>query len=205
LATAKAVWEEYKAGRRGEGALEGHPARYALVEIENIYDPGIAFEPIHRIIFGAGTEPLLETLKALPGFTSRVISGGGPEGDRVKLARLVAEKGTEQTRYGLIQGSACVLVESSAPGIATVPLQPLLDAFIENHASCSIDYIHGTESCLSLAKGQSPAATAILLPPVAKDKLFSTVARGGPLPRKSFSMGEAEEKRFYLECRKLFG
>ncbi|MDR1178542.1 MAG: DUF1015 domain-containing protein [Spirochaetaceae bacterium] len=203
LATAKAVWEEYKAGHQGEKGLENHPGRYALVEVENIYDPGIDFEPIHRVIFGAGTE-LLDSLKALPGFTSRIINSGSPDGDRARLSSLIAERGTEQTRYGLVQGTRCVLIETTAPGIAAVPIQPLLDAFVQNHPGCSIDYIHGTEACLSLALDQSRKAAAVLLPPVKKEDLFSTVAQSGPLPRKSFSMGEAREKRFYLECRKLF-
>jgi hypothetical protein len=203
LATAKAVWEEYKTGHQGEKGLENHPGRYALVEVENIYDPGIDFEPIHRVIFGAGTE-LLDSLKALPGFTSRILNSGSPDRDRARLSSLIAGRGTEQTRYGLVQGTLCVLIETTAPGMAAVPLQPLLDAFIQNHSGCSIDYIHGTEACLRLASDQSRKAAAVLLPPVKKEDLFSTVAQSGPLPRKSFSMGEAREKRFYLECRKLF-
>jgi hypothetical protein len=88
--------------------------------------------------------------------------------------------------------------------MAAVPIQPLLDAFMQRRTGCSIDYIHGTESCLNLALDQSRKAAAVLLPPVKKEELFSTVVQSGPLPRKSFSMGEAPEKRFYLECRKIF-
>ncbi|MDR1430375.1 MAG: DUF1015 domain-containing protein [Spirochaetaceae bacterium] len=202
LATAKAVWEEYKASHRGEKDLDHHPGRYALVEVENIYDPGVDFEPIHRIIFGAGEE-LEASLKALPGFTSRTTGAD-------RLPELLAEQGTGQdtgqgtgkTRYGLVQGPRRVLIETSAPGMAAAPLQPILDDFVKQHA-VSMDYIHGTEACLRLALDR-PQAAAILLPPVKKEELFSTVFQSGPLPRKSFSMGEAPEKRFYLECRKLF-
>ena len=65
-----------------------------------------------------------------------------------------------------------------------------------------IDYIHGSAEVFRL--GEKENATGILLPPVAKDSFFATIDGLGPLPRKSFSMGEADEKRFYLECRRLF-
>jgi hypothetical protein len=203
LATAKAVWEEYKAGHQGEKGLENHPGRYALVEVENVYDPGVAFEPIHRVIFGAGTE-LLDSLKALPGFTSQVISGNSADENRALLAKRIAGQGTERTRCGFVAGPLCALIETTAPGMAAVPIQPLLDTFLRSRPDCSIDYIHGTEAALNLTLDQSRKAAAVLLPPVKKEDLFSTVAQSGPLPRKSFSMGEAWEKRFYLECRKLF-
>jgi hypothetical protein len=91
-------------------------------------------------------------------------------------------------------------LETSAPGLATVALQPLLDRFIEAGGR-QIDYIHGGEELIRLARQGNTAG--ILLPPVRKEGLFGTVARSGPLPRKSFSMGESVEKRFYLECRPL--
>ena len=91
-------------------------------------------------------------------------------------------------------------------------MQPEIDEFLKTCTGPSagtssgapeIDYIHGTEEVLSL--GKKPGAVGILLPPIAKDSFFETINGRGPLPRKSFSMGEADEKRFYLECRKLFG
>jgi hypothetical protein len=98
-----------------------------------------------------------------------------------------------------------MVFETQAPGLATVSLQPLLDAFTAPGEGPSIDYIHGEEELIRLAAGQGgrPAA-GILLPPIRKEGLFRTIAQSGPLPRKSFSLGEASEKRFYLECRKLF-
>jgi uncharacterized protein (DUF1015 family) len=92
-----------------------------------------------------------------------------------------------------------------APGISTYPLQPRLDEFLKYNEVIGIDYIHGEDEIFRLATLDKEAKTVgILLPPVKKEDLFFTVAQGGPLPRKSFSMGEACEKRFYLECRKLF-
>jgi hypothetical protein len=198
LAAAKGVWEAYKKDQGGPG-LTNHPARWALVEVENIYDPGLGFEPIHRVVFGASSGEILRALSGLPGFSKRTI------GSRGELSRLVGE-GAARNRLGLIAGTELTLIESDAAGLATDSLQPLLDALVQEKAQgpgISIDYIHGEEALFSLTRASAGAA-GILLPPIEKGWLFETVARSGPLPRKSFSMGEAEEKRFYLECRKLF-
>jgi len=202
LASAKGIWEEYKAANIVAGNVPVHPCRYALVEIENIYDPAIQFEPIHRVVFGLDFDKALKLLSALPDFTSRIIAS------REELVRLSAES-VEGNRFGLISrnaasGNCYALLTTSANGIATVSLQPLLDQAIHRDSGLSIDYIHGEDELFRLASG-SDKTVGILLPPVQKLGFFETVARCGPLPRKSFSMGEAEEKRFYIECRKLFG
>ena len=197
LAAARGIWEAYKKTHSG---LPEHPCRYALVEIENIYDPAITFEPIHRVVFGIDFDETLALLEELPDFSSR------PVRDRAELVRLTGET-TGGNRFGLVSGGRYALAETGASGIATACLQPLLDRRLELAAgggvSLSIDYIHGEEELFRLAA--KDRAVGILLPPVKKAGLFETVARSGPLPRKSFSMGEAEEKRFYLECRTLFG
>ncbi|MDR2418408.1 MAG: DUF1015 domain-containing protein [Treponema sp.] len=195
LASAKAIWLEYKAAHSGEEGLAKHPARYALVEIENLYDAGIAFEPIHRVIFGASLASVRATLAALPAFSSRTVAS------REELAHMVETAAGERNRLGLVSGGSYLLVESEHQGIATNTLQPLLDAFITSNPAYSIDYIHGENSLFQTAQG---GAVGLLLPPIDKHDLFKTVARRGPLPQKSFSIGEAKEKRFYLECRKLF-
>jgi ferredoxin len=216
LASAKAVWDEYKTAHAGEAGLYQHPGRYAMVEIENLYDKGICFEPIHRIIFSGDLAKLLTGLSRLPSFSSRQLGSSGKlaggeaaRGKRAsaseelaheELVRLVGAK-SPKNRLGLVFGNDLRLVEFENNGLAVAALQPLLDAFV-NETSCAIDYIHGEEAVFGIAgKG---GGIGILLPPVQKDGLFGTVARSGPLPRKSFSMGDAEEKRFYLECRKLF-
>jgi hypothetical protein len=207
LAAAKGVWEEYKAAHAGEPGLAENPRRFALVEIENIHDPAISFEPIHRIVFNADMDALIAALAPLPGFRAFPPEEGRPD----HLCRLVGDRDAPRTRLGLVSGSRSLVVETSAPGLVTVALQPLLDRFT---GGGGIDYIHGTEELLRLAgtrlAGQSgppppggKPATGILLPPIRKEDLFETVARSGPLPRKSFSMGESVEKRFYLECRSL--
>ena len=205
LASAKGIWEEYKKKHGGGGSVPVHPCRYALVEIENIYDPAIQFEPIHRVVFGLGFDDTLKLLSALPGFSSRTITS------REELVRLTAEP-VNGNRFGIVCGGRYAIVSTDAAGIATASLQPLLDQAVNNNRALSIDYLHGEDELFRLACASSVEAiapeksvTGILLPPVQKDGFFQTIARGGPLPRKSFSMGEAEEKRFYIECRKLFG
>jgi hypothetical protein len=166
------------------------------------------------VVFGMTFDEALTLLAALPHFSSR------PAADRAELVRLTAEPAAGN-RFGLAAGNRYALIETGAAGLATVSLQPLLDRCLEaakagggapesaapKDAALSIDYIHGAEELFRLASspaGPGHPATGILLPPVRKAGLFETVARSGPLPRKSFSMGEASEKRFYLECRKLF-
>jgi hypothetical protein len=200
LATAKAIWEEYKTTHAGEAGLMEHPARWALVEIENLYEPGISFEPIHRVVFDADMDELIRFLSQLPGAAAYPINGGVP-----KLRELIKDRTISRRRFGFISGDRSVLLETEAMGFVTLGLQPLLDRFIAQTGS-SIDYIHGEEELVRLTTeqhGKDPAV-GILLPPIRKDGLFDTIARSGPLPRKSFSMGEACEKRFYLECRKIF-
>jgi hypothetical protein len=176
LATAKAVWEEHKKAHADEPGLMSHPARWALVELENLYDPGVAFEPIHRVIFGVTQDAVLRALSRLPGIICK----------------------TEQDKPAVIK------IETATAAIAAASLQPPLDEFVAA-AGASIDYIHGEEELLRLAADPSRPAVGLLLPPVQTPGLFKTVVKTGPLPRKSFSMGAAEEKRFYLECRRLFG
>ena len=175
LATAKAVWEEYKKAHANEPGLENHNARWALVEVENLYDPGISFETIHRVIFNAELSEIMET-----------------------------HSGLENLKCQPEPGNRIIHIENRSPAITTASLQPQLDSFVKQKG-CSIDYIHGEDEVMRITSDPSKRAVGLILPPVQKEGLFKTVAKTGPLPRKSFSMGDAEEKRFYLECRRLFG
>ena len=194
LATAKAVWDEYK-----EKNSES-PARYALVEIVNIYDQGLTFEPIHRVLFNAESKALSEFLAKETGAEIRQVE-----------SEAEVEKAVKETKgnFALVypDGDKCkyLLFETKTEDLLVSSLQPLLDTFIKNakqEEKIEIDYIHGSDEVFRLGKKQG--CITILLPPVAKDSFFATISKKGPLPRKSFSMGEACEKRFYLECRRLF-
>jgi len=206
LAAAKGIWNEYKAAN----GLSNHPCRYALVEIENIYDRAIQFEPIHRIVFDTGFDEIISLLSQLPDFSCRPVESG--EELSHLCAQLCAHDETSgansagadgravKNRFGIICEGRYALAETSAGGIATACLQPLLDRFTGDKPHL-VDYIHDEDELFRLADGKT---AGILLPPVQKSGLFDTVARLGPLPRKSFSMGRSCEKRFYLECRSLF-
>ena len=202
LATAKAVWDTYKEQCGGvkqqDGTvslpkeLEHSLLRYALVEIVNLYDEGLTFEPIHRVIFGADAQDLISFLQQKLGGTILACSTPRELQDKVEHS---------SSAFGFIAPkSSFTCLDTAVSGLAVSALQPLLDEYIAKH-KLEIDYIHGAEEAFRLP--QHKDAVSILLPPIEKDSFFSTIAEQGSLPRKSFSMGEASEKRFYLECRKL--
>ncbi len=176
LATAKACWEKTKREHPGED-LSGHPARWALVELENLHGPGQRWEPIHRVITGCDAKALLGFLK------ERLDCGEGP------------------AVTCLSGGRKSVLHIKTGDGqLPVAALQAALDAWLQTHGG-SIDYIHGAEALRSLSAAQN--AVGFLLPAMEKEALFPAVAAGGVLPRKTFSMGEAREKRYYLEARRI--
>lgn len=201
LATAKAIWEDLK-GREGAGAMD-HPARFALVELVNVHDAGIVFEPIHRVVFNTDGPQLLQDL--VGHFTA-----GGMEAachscdDRAAADRLLAEKQGSGGHHMLwFSGADCGVLSVQNPRLTleTGTLQSALDACLEGKEGNSVDYIHGEDVVLSLSK--EPGRLGFLLPVLSKNDLFRTVILDGALPRKTFSMGEADEKRFYLECRRI--
>lgn len=198
LATAKAVWDEYKKEHPEDSESR---VRYALVEIVNIYDTGLTFEPIHRVLFNVNTEKLISSLKEkLDGNVKNLESGEELE-NAVKNSK--ADFGFVYLKDGK---QMYTLLSTGITDLAVSRLQPALDEFLKDTkaegSDAEIDYIHGAQEIFRL--GAKENATGVLLPPVAKDSFFATINGRGPLPRKSFSMGEADEKRFYLECRKLF-
>ena len=206
LATAKAVWDEYKEELKAKGATEAElkkcPVRYALIEIVNIYDDGLTFEPIHRVIFNIDTQKLISKLcEQLEGKVSEKATAAELE-EAVK-------KSSASFGFAYLDSTGkqkYVLLSTEIKELAVSRLQPLIDDFLKSAESSNpaaeIDYIHGADEVFRL--GAQVDSTGILLPPIAKDSFFETINGRGPLPRKSFSMGEADEKRFYLECRKLF-
>ena len=207
LATAKAVWDEYKteliAGGAGEAELAENPVRFALIEVVNIYDKGLTFEPIHRVIFNIDAGALIKALADALGGTVSEVAGQAELESAVRASS--ADFGFDYVDESGAQ--KFVLLRTPIKELAVSRLQPEIDKFLKEvgtgaGAAPEIDYIHGSEEVLGL--GKKPGAVGILLPPIAKDSFFETINGRGPLPRKSFSMGEADEKRFYLECRKLF-
>lgn len=177
LASAKANYEE----KRGTPYAE--KARYALVELVNLHDESLVFEPIHRVCFGVNPDVLKQAfLEYYPG--SYIGSG---EGQQVTMVW----SGHEEV----------LTIPNPTSHLTVGTLQTFLDAFLPQVAGSHIDYIHGEDVVRTL--GDQDGNVGFLLPAMEKDELFATVIHDGVLPRKTFSMGEAQDKRFYLEARKL--
>ena len=152
-----------------------HPARFALVELENIHDRAIVFEPIHRVLKGVEPEAFLAALRKISvpeGYPIVCVTAGGEE---------VLHLDREQSP------------------LAVAILQPLLDAYVKEHGA-AMDYIHGEEVVRRLAAEEH--TVGLILPGMEKESLFPGVLCGGVLPRKTFSMGQAREKRYYLEGKR---
>ena len=196
LATAKAAWEEMK----GAGAPMDSLARFALVELGNVHDPSLVFEPIHRVLFkiAPGRDVVAELERHYPGQV-RIAPAASLEVMRGQV--LEAPAGLQ--RIGVIAepGYRVVEVKGAPANLAVGTLQAFLDPFVKGGGAHEIDYVHGTETVDLL--GRKAGNVGFFLPPMAKLDLFKTVLLDGALPRKTFSMGEAHEKRFYMECRRI--
>ncbi|MGE5583294.1 MAG: DUF1015 domain-containing protein [Bacillota bacterium] len=203
LATAKAVWEKIKQSNPGIDP-DRHPARYALVEMVNIHDPGIKFEPIHRVLFGATPEQLFPAMQEY--YRKRGADFRCRPSAVKYLALNLQEKRKENQashRIGYITGKGGGVIEIGNPAhhLEVGTLQAFLDDYTSKNSAARIDYIHGEDVVIEL--GSMPGNIGFYLPAMEKSDLFKTVIVDGVLPRKTFSMGEAEEKRFYMECRRI--
>lgn len=179
LATAKACYERLRM-TLPQAEWERHPARWALVELVNIHDDAMQFEPIHRVLFNVDPTHVLKELASF----YRISKAGGPQS-------FEAVTGGQREQ---------LFVENPSSQLAVGTLQKFIDAYL-NRFGGEVDYIHGEEVTVQLA-GQE-RAVGFLLPAMQKSELFPTVIADGALPRKTFSMGHACEKRYYLECRAI--
>ena len=191
LATAKAIWE-----KNNQSLSEGHPSRYALVEIVNLHDESIKFEPIHRLLKGVEGDWLLafqtyfaDNLKI------------NKMSDLPSLKKEIYNYSSSKQVFGVFDKDGFWLMELEHPiyTLTAGSIQKCLDDLIANDLIKEIDYIHGDQTILDL--GSAPGNAAIFLSAIRKDSFFQSVIKDGALPRKTFSMGEAHQKRFYLECR----
>lgn len=183
LASAKAYYEEIKASL-GEEKAKTHPARYALAEIVNIHSEALVFEPIYRVVFGADREDLLASMRAYADSLT--------EGDAQSVTVVYKDTDVRKDEFTF---------EHSAHTLTVGTLQKFLDDYVATHEGVEVDYIHDEESLVALAS--KPGAIGFLFDGMQKEELFPAVDRDGALPRKTFSMGVAREKRYYLECRKI--
>lgn len=174
LATARAYWKDVKKTLTPE-ERENHPARYALVEIENLHCDGIVFEPIHRFVFGVDDSDFVLHM-------STALKGKG----RLNMF-------TTNMNYSV------AVSDNSVQAIADI--QAAIDAYISAHPDASVDYIHGLDNLHAVA--DTSDGVAVEMPCIAKEELFGYVVEHGNLCRKAFSMGEAEEKRYYFEAKRI--
>lgn len=178
LAAAKACWEKRKS-TLPEDRWQSHPARFALVELVNLHSDALKFEPVHRILFHTEMEDLTAAFERW--LSAQKISFR--EGEKIQFFQGKSRKGY------------------TPAGLPVAVLQAFLDEYLREHPSSTIDYIHGEDALRRLAETSS--GCGILLGPIGKESLFPAIRAGGILPRKTFSMGNAWEKRYYLECREI--
>ena len=201
FATAKANWEKCKAELTAEERKD-HPARYALVELENVHDDGIVFEPIHRVVFNVNVPEFLDRLKA-----KLAEQNGDCEIDFYACENCMAKakaaipEGAHVVPVIIEGKEGLIVVKHPAAQLEVGTLQNALDVLLKETPGASIDYIHGADVVREL--GSKENNIGFLLPPMQKSAFFRTVVFDGARPRKTFSMGEAHEKRYYLECRKI--
>jgi hypothetical protein len=193
LATAKAIWEKIKP----QVGMD-HPARYALVEVENVHDEGLAFEPIHRVLFEL-QQDWQSALEQTYGRQMRYQPSDSPE---AMIKAVKNQTGPEQA-FGVVsqEGAGVVYITNPASSLPVGTLQGFLDGWVKAGGAKHIDYVHGDDVVVEL--GSRPGNLGFYLPAMDKNELFKTVILDGSLPRKTFSMGEAHEKRFYMEARRI--
>jgi uncharacterized protein (DUF1015 family) len=172
LAAAKIHWDELKRNGPKDAA-----ARYALTELNNVYDPAVEFKAIHRAVFGVDARSFVRDME-------RAIGGSG----RYGIGWRSSGEGGEFS------------VAASGIGDAIGAVQSFIDGVSEK-TGCRVDYIHGDDALESLSS--AAGSVGIIMPAMDKSDFFGTVLSRGVFPRKSFSIGESRDKRYYLECRKI--
>ena len=212
LATAKTCWENIKkSGKFTEEQLKTHPARHALVEICNLHSEALEFKPIHRLLTNVDVKDMLSF------FEAEITKQGleSTEGDEIVFEYVESgscDSAKPATGNGVVSensaGSCTAPIKNSGINITNrgdrLPveiLQGILDKYLETHGNVEIDYIHGDEALHGLVK--ETKGCGIFLQSIDKSTLFPAINAGGVLPRKTFSIGEANEKRYYMECHKI--
>lgn len=180
LATAKEFYEQLKKANPDKD-FSNHPVRYALAEIVNLHSDALKFEAIHRLVYDVDCNRLISEL------TEALELSESKESDQYVI---ISCNGTEKKMY----------INKKSSNLSVGSLQNFLDGYIKSNGG-KIDYIHGTDTVKNLAEKHN--GIAFILPDMDKSQLFPTVIKDGALPRKTFSMGHAEDKRFYIEARKI--
>lgn len=212
LATAKTCWENIKkSGKFTEEQLKTHPARYALVEICNLHSEALEFKPIHRLLTNVDVKDMLSF------FEAEITKQGLESADGEEIVFEYVESGNDDSakqangneaasENNVVNCTASIKtyginITNRGDRLPVEILQGILDKYLETHNNVSIDYIHGDEALHGLV--QETKGCGIFLQSIDKSTLFPAINAGGVLPRKTFSIGEANEKRYYMECHKI--
>ena len=185
LATAKACWEELKATLTPE-ERESHPARWCLAEVCNVHSPAIEIEPIHRVLFNVDCGAVLLALISWSDSNMAGICFGDSKQQAFTLA-------------GPHVSNVLSFEDPVAP-LTVGTVDEFIEYFMARHSEARVDYVHDEPAVRALTR---QGGVAFRLPPFEKSDLFKGIVMGGVLPRKTFSMGHAEEKRYYIECRRI--
>jgi len=194
LATAKAIWD----GAKASVGMD-HPSRFALVEVVNIHDPALDFAPIHRLLFGVTVDVRQALVRR---FGARVSCTDVPSAAAMR-ERVASAPGPRQAAGLIGPGARFSVIEIADPPstLAVGTWQPFIDGLIEQGGAREVDYVHGDAALERLA--QQDGHVGVHLAGIGKSELMRRVVHEGPTPRKTFSMGEAHEKRYYMEARRL--
>ena len=202
LATAKTCWENIKkSGKFTEEQLKTHPARYALVEICNLHSEALEFKPIHRLLTNVDVKDMLSF------FEAEITKQGLESADGDEIVFEYVESGNDDSakqangNEAVSENNYGINITNRGDRLPVEILQGILDKYLETHDNVSIDYIHGDEALHRLVK--EIKGCGIFLQSIDKSTLFPAINAGGVLPRKTFSIGEANEKRYYMECHKI--
>ena len=185
LATAKTCWENLK--KKNPSISPEHPSRYALIELVNLHDTSLEFKPIHRVLFNVAPDKVISEIKKFFADISITEKSTKLPTRAHHFTILIDNK----EFFAIIKNPNCNLSVGS--------LQQFIDFYISSFGG-KADYIHGDDVVRQHSKNNN---VGFLLPNMEKSELFKTVITDGVLPRKTFSMGHANEKRFYLEARKI--
>lgn len=188
LATAKTCWENIK-GNLTEEERQDHPARYALVEICNLHSNALEFKPIHRLICQVKMDGLLLYFKTELEKQGLELT----DGDEIVFCQKNEATG-DIDKYE-------VSIKNRGDRLPVEILQNILDDYLSQNESADIDYIHGDDALNGLV--EKTGGCGIFLQSIEKNTLFAAINAGGVLPRKTFSIGEANEKRYYMEAKRI--
>jgi len=199
FATAKAWWEEVKKNGQNDPDIMDHPARWALVELVNIHDKSIIFEPIHRVIFNINPEHIIKTFKEFWEEKGSIVTINYQ--DNISLKFNKSDDEIHKIAFCHKDKNGIIEIKNPHKNLEAGDIQDAINHICKNNSEIKVDYIHGADHVIELAKERNNIG--FILPAIKKNNFFKSIILDGTLPRKSFSMGEADDKRFYMECRKI--